>query len=52
MAVASRVPWRTGTATRIGLQAQPPLSPKGRAMVDFFVERFGECPDWDVSAAA
>ena len=28
------------------------LSPKVRAMVDFFVERFGECPDWDVSAAA
>jgi DNA-binding transcriptional LysR family regulator len=28
------------------------LSPKVRAMVDFFVERFGEAPDWDVAAAA
>jgi hypothetical protein len=28
------------------------LSPKVRAMVDFFVERFGEAPDWDVSVAA
>ncbi|MGH6916866.1 MAG: LysR family transcriptional regulator, partial [Geminicoccaceae bacterium] len=28
------------------------LSPKVRAMVDFLVERFGESPDWDVSAAA
>ncbi len=27
------------------------LSPKVRAMVDFFVERFGESPDWDIAAA-
>jgi DNA-binding transcriptional LysR family regulator len=28
------------------------LSPKVRALVDFFVERFGERRDWDVGAAA
>jgi DNA-binding transcriptional LysR family regulator len=28
------------------------LSPKVRAMVDFFVERFGAPPDWDVGTAA
>ena len=28
------------------------LSPKVRAMVDFFVERFGESPDWDIGVAA
>jgi len=27
------------------------LSPKVRAMVDFFVESFGESPDWDIGAA-